>query len=87
MYFSDSAFEKATAIVVFPTPGISSSRICPPAQAVISIFIMISSLPITVFFISSADLFSKTISRLSISMQKSSVKICGEAVPRRMIII
>ena len=44
---------KATAIVVFPTPGISSIKICPPAKIAARIFFTHSSFPITAFFTSS----------------------------------
>ena len=46
------ASANARAIVVFPTPGISSMRICPLANIAIRIFSSSSSFPITAFFTS-----------------------------------
>ena len=47
--FKENALEKARAMVVFPTPGISSRRICPDLKIAIMIFSIASCLPITAF--------------------------------------
>ena len=50
LYSIPSTCEKASAIVVFPTPGISSSSMWPPAKIVIRAFASTWSLPTTAFF-------------------------------------
>ena len=59
--FRLSTLEKARAMVVFPTPGISSISTCPPARTAMRIFSTMSFFPITALVISAmmaADLFS-----------------------------
>ena len=52
LYLSPSAFANACAIVVLPTPGISSNNTCPPAIIAIYTLHITSSFPMTDFLTS-----------------------------------
>ena len=52
LHLSPNALANACAIVVFPTPGISSNRTCPPTIIAIYTLHMTSSFPITDFLTS-----------------------------------
>ena len=58
LHLSPSVSANASAIVVFPTPGISSMRTCPLARIAIIILQITSSLPTTLFFISINTFFA-----------------------------
>ena len=53
LYLRDRTLEKARAMVVLPTPGMSSNRMWPPARMARSAMTSTPSLPTTAFFTSS----------------------------------